>query len=41
MIGINYIPHYYGNSVTMVTKRYLNNFFALSPIGSIFDKKVP
>ena len=40
MIGINHIPHRYGNSVAMVTKRYLNNSFVLSPIGSIFDMEV-
>ena len=40
MIGINHIPHHYGNSVAIVTKRYLSNSFVLSLIGSIFDMEV-
>ena len=31
MIGISHIPDYDGNLVAMVTKRYLNNSFVVSP----------
>ena len=41
MIGIRHIPYRYGYLVAMVTKRYLNNSFAVSSVGSIFDMKVP
>ena len=41
MIGINYIPQRYGNSVAMVTRRHLNNSFVLCPIGSILDMDDP
>ena len=41
MIGISHIPYRYGYLVAMTTKRYLNNSFLLSPIGSIFDMEVP
>ena len=41
MIGINHICYCNGNLVAMVIKRYLNNYFILSPIAFIFDMKVP
>ena len=41
MIGISHIPHCYGYLVAMVTNRYLNNHFVLSPIEFIFDMEVP
>ena len=40
MIGISHIPYHYDYLVAMVTKRYLNNFFVLSPNGFKFDRKV-
>ena len=40
MIGIRNIPHCYGYLVAMVTKRYLNNSFVLSPTEFIFDMEV-
>ena len=34
-------PHCYGYLVAMVTKRYLNNTFVLSPIEFVFDMDFP
>ena len=39
MTGISHIPHCYGYLVAMITKRYLNNSFVLSPIEFIFERR--
>ena len=41
MIGISHIPHFYGYLVAMVTETYINNSFALSPIGFKFYMNIP
>ena len=41
MIGISHISQCYGYLVALVTKRYIDNSFVLSPIEFIFDMEVP